>query len=79
MKTTKVCKVHFVTIADLYQFVALASKYPFDVELRSGHYNVDGKSLMGMYCLDLMSDIELTVHTDGGEDFFKEIDHFIVK
>ncbi|MCQ2353762.1 MAG: HPr family phosphocarrier protein, partial [Clostridia bacterium] len=74
MQTTKVLKIHFVTIADLYSFVSIAGKYPFDVELRSGHYNVDGKSLMGMYCLDLMNDIELTVHTDGGEDFFKEID-----
>lgn len=79
MQTTKVLKVHFVTIADLYNFVGIAGKYPFDVVLRSGHYNVDGKSLMGMYCLDLMSDIELTVHTDGGEEFFKEIDRFIVK
>lgn len=79
MITTKVLKIRFVTIADLYQFVAIAGKYPFDVELKSGHYNVDGKSLMGMYCLDLMNDIELTVHTDGGDEFFREIDHFIVK
>lgn len=79
MTTTKTLKVHFVTIADLYKFVGIAGKYPFDVELRSGHYNVDGKSLMGMYCLDLMSDIELTVHTDGGDEFFKEIENFIVK
>ncbi|MBP5270229.1 MAG: HPr family phosphocarrier protein [Clostridia bacterium] len=79
MQTVKTVKIHFVTIADLYEFVAAATKYPFDVVLRSGHYNVDGKSLMGLYCLDLMNPIELDAHTDGGEEFFKEIEKFIVK
>ena len=79
MQATKTVTIKFVTIADLYKFVAIATKYPFDVVLKSGHYNVDGKSLMGMYCLDLMHDIELTAHTDGGEEFFKEIEAFIVK
>ncbi len=79
MKTVKTVKIHFVTIADLYTFVAAATKYPFDIVLSSGHYNVDGKSLMGMYCLDLMHDIELSAYTEKGEEFFKEIDSFIVK
>ena len=79
MQTVKTVKVHFVTIADLYDFVSASTKYPFDVVRKSGHYNVDGKSLMGMYCLDLLHDIECSVHTDGGEEFFKEIDRFIVK
>jgi len=77
--TMKTCKVHFVTIADLYSFVEAATKYPFDIVLKSGHYNVDGKSFMGMYCLDLMHDIELTAHTEQGEAFFKEIEKFIVQ
>ena len=43
MQTVKTVKVHFVTIADLYDFVAASTRYPFDVVLKSGHYNVDGK------------------------------------
>ncbi len=79
MQTVKTVRVRFVTIADLYDFVAIATKYPFDIVLKSGHYNVDGKSLMGLYCLDLMNDIELDAHTDGGAEFFAEIERFIVK
>ncbi|MBQ2512143.1 MAG: HPr family phosphocarrier protein [Clostridia bacterium] len=79
MQTVKTLRIHFVTIADLYDFVEIAEKYPFDIVLMSGHYKVDGKSLMGMYCLDLLHDIEMQVHTDGGEEFFAEIDRFIVK
>ncbi len=75
----KVYTIHFVTIADLYDFVNISGKYPFDVVLKSGHYNVDGKSLMGMYCLNLLSDIEMTVMTDDPSAFLAEIDRFIVK
>lgn len=79
METKTIVKVHFVTIADLYSFVSIATKYSFDIILKSGHYNVDGKSLMGMYCLDLLSDIELTALTDGSDPFFTEIAPYIVK
>ena len=79
MQTVKTVRVKFVTIADLYEFVGIAIRYPFDIVLKSGHYNVDGKSLMGLYCLDLMNPIELDAHTDGGADFFAEIEKFIVK
>jgi len=79
MQTVTTTKIHFVTIADLYEFVSAAIKYPFDIVLKSGHYNVDGKSLMGMYCLDLLHDIEMSVHTDDASDFFKDIEKFIVK
>ncbi len=80
METSKTTvKVHFVTIADLYNFVSIAGKYPFDIVLKSGHYSVDGKSIMGMYCLDLMSEIELTAHTDSGDNFFTDIAPYIVK
>jgi phosphotransferase system HPr-like phosphotransfer protein len=79
MKTVKTVRIHFVTIADLYTFVEAATKYPFEIVLTSGHYTVDGKSLMGMYCLDLMHDIELSAYTEKGEEFFKDIEPFIVK
>ena len=53
MESITVVKIRLVTIADLYNFVAISGKYDFDVELKSGRYTVDGKSIMGMFCLDL--------------------------
>ena len=44
MQTVKTVKVHFVTIADLYDFVAASTRYPFDVVLKSGHYNATTSS-----------------------------------
>ena len=79
MESITVVKIRLVTIADLYNFVAIAGKYDFDVELKSGRYTVDGKSIMGMFCLDLREELELTAHTDSTNPFFAEIEAYIVK
>ncbi|MBO5969689.1 MAG: HPr family phosphocarrier protein [Clostridia bacterium] len=72
-------KIRLVTIADLYNFVSVAGKYDFDIELKSGRYTVDGKSIMGMFCLDLREELELTAHTNQDNPFFTEIESCIVK
>ena len=79
MESITVVKIRLVTIADLYNFVAVAGKYDFDVELKSGRYTVDGKSIMGMFCLDLREELELTAHTSQDNPFFYEIANCIVK
>ena len=79
MESITVVKIRLVTIADLYNFVAISGKYDFDVELKSGRYTVDGKSIMGMFCLDLREELELTAHTSQDDPFFTEIASYIVK
>lgn len=79
METITTVKIRLVTIADLYDFVAVAGKYDFDIELKSGRYTVDGKSIMGMFCLDLREELELTAHTSHDNPFFNEIASCIVK
>ena len=79
MESITVVKIRLVTIADLYNFVAIAGKYDFDVELKSVRYTVDCKSIMGMFCLDLREELELTAHTDSTDPFFAEIEAYIVK
>ena len=79
MESITVVKIRLVTIADLYNFVAVSGKYDFDIELKSGRYTVDGKSIMGMFCLDLREELELTAHTDRTDPFFAEIEAYIVK
>ena len=78
METITTVKIRLVTIADLYNFVAVAGKYDFDIELKSGRYTVDGKSIMGMFCLDLREELELTAHTSQDNPFFTEIESYII-
>ena len=79
METITNVKIRLITIADLYNFVAIAGKYDFDIELKSGRYTVDGKSIMGMFCLDLREELELTAHTGAEDTFFAEIASYLVK
>ncbi len=71
--------VFLQAINDVKEFVKIVMKYEFDIDLVSGRYAVDAKSIMGIFSLDLSKPIQLNVHTDDAEEFLKEIDKFIVK
>lgn len=75
----KVYDIKLSTIEDVRNFVTAVSACDFDVDLASGRYLVDAKSIMGIFSLDLMNPIRMTVHTDECEAFEKKIAAFIVK
>lgn len=66
------------SINDVKDFVNSVSKYDFDVDLTSGRYVVDAKSIMGIFSLDLSKPIKVEVHSDDCEAFLNEIKKFIV-
>lgn len=67
------------SINDVKDFVNTVSKYDFDVDLTSGRYVVDAKSIMGIFSLDLSKPIKVEVHSDDADEFMAAIDSFIVK
>ena len=67
------------TINDVKAFVNSVAKYDFDVDLLSGRYAVDAKSIMGIFSLDLSKAITMEVHSADCQDFLNEIKPFIVK
>lgn len=71
--------VSLQAINDVKEFVNIVMRFDFDIDLVSGRYAVDAKSIMGIFSLDLSKPIELSAHTDDADDFFKAIDKFIVK
>ena len=71
-------KIMLESIADVKKFVSVVSMYDFEVDLSSGRYAVDAKSIMGIFSLDLSNPITLTAHTDTPEKFFEDIKGFIV-
>lgn len=71
--------VSLLAINDVKDFVDIVMKYDFDIDLVSGRYAVDAKSIMGIFSLDLSKPIELNAHTDDAEEFMAEIDKYIVK
>ncbi len=66
------------SINDVKDFVNTVSKYDFDVDLTSGRYVVDAKSIMGIFSLDLSKPIKVEVHDDNCEPFLNDVERFIV-
>ena len=55
------------TIAKVKDFVNLLVGVSYDVDLVSGRYVVDAKSIMGLFSLDLSKAIEMQIHADEAE------------
>ncbi|MBE6850073.1 MAG: HPr family phosphocarrier protein [Ruminococcus sp.] len=66
-------------IDDVKEFVNTIMRFEFDIDLVSGRYAIDAKSIMGIFSLDLSKPIELRAYTDDAEKLFEAIDRFIVK
>ena len=67
------------SIQDVRTFVNEVSLLEYEVDLEQGRYIVDAKSIMGIFALDTLSPITLVAHTDNADEFFKQIDAFVVK
>ena len=67
------------SINNVKDFVNVVSKYDFEVDLTSGRYVVDAKSIMGIFSLDLSQPIKVEVHSDDCDKFMEELKDFIVE
>ena len=57
---------------------AIVNRYGFDVDLRSGRYVVNAKSILGIFSLDLARPVTVEVYEDNCDAFMEEIKPFIV-
>ena len=60
----KTVKININTINDVKNFVSIVSRCDYDVDIVSGRYAIDAKSIMGIFSLDLSKPITLSVHSD---------------
>lgn len=75
-------KIRLSSIQDVRTFVDAVTKYNIDVDLSSGRYVVDAKSIMGIFSLDLLSPITLSAQTDNEAEvnaLLADIKAFIVE
>ena len=75
----KTVMISLKSIDDVKNFVALVSRVPFEVDLSSGRYVVDAKSIMGIFSLDLSKPIKAEIHCQDdseGRAFVEELAAF---
>ena len=67
------------TVQDIRDFVDVTVGINEDIDLSSGRYVVDAKSIMGIFSLDLLSPITMTVMSDNADEIIAKFEKFIVK
>lgn len=67
------------TIEEIRKFVDTVTRQNYDIDLSSGRYVVDAKSIMGIFSLDLMNKIQVTAHIDNADALKAELAAFIVE
>ena len=72
----KSCEIMLTSINDVKTFVNIVNNYEFDVDLVSGRYVVDAKSIMGIFSLDLSKPIIVEVREDNCDSFMNELKQF---
>ena len=74
----KTINVRLMTINDVKDFVTAANFCAFDIDLISGRYNVNAKSLMGIFSIVPSEKLECRIYSEDCYDFLKAIESFIV-
>jgi len=69
-------EISLKSIVDVKNFVNIVNEYDFDVDLVSGKYIVDAKSIMGIFSLDLSKPITLRVHEENAAEIEERIMQF---
>ena len=73
--------VSLSSIEDVRQFVNAATCCPCEVDVLSGRYVVDAKSIMGLFSLDLSQPVKVEVHgsEEEREAFRQSVSAFAAK
>ncbi len=67
------------SIGDVKNFVNIVTKYDFEIDLTSGRYVVDAKSIMGIFSLDLTKPIRVEAHSEDCSQLLDELAPYIQK
>ncbi len=74
----KTFNIMLKTINDVKDFVNISTRFEYDIDLSSGRYIVDAKSIMGIFSLDLSKPIEVQVHSEKSEEVYNILKRFVV-
>ncbi|MBP5207082.1 MAG: HPr family phosphocarrier protein [Clostridia bacterium] len=64
-------------IKDVYDFVGIVTSYPGDIDIVSGRYRVNAKSIMGIFALDLTQPLDLEIYGDDPDSVTDKLSRFL--
>lgn len=69
----KTVRISLNSIDKVKAFVNDVTKFDTDFDLVSGRYVIDGKSIMGIFSLDLSKPIDLNIHCEDDTEAILEV------
>ncbi len=69
--------ISLTQVSQVQKFVNTVNKYPFDVDMVSGRYTINAKSLLGIYSLDLNRPLQVLIYSDDCEELKEELREFM--
>ena len=56
------------TIKKIKEFVAIADEFTGEIQIESGRYCIDGRSMMGIFTLNILMPLRVTIEHDNFEE-----------
>ena len=72
------CQIKLNSITDVKEFVNITFKAENDVDLICGKYHIDGKSIMGIFSLELDRPIEMEMSDADMEKLNSQFEKFMI-
>ena len=69
--------ISLTQVDQVKRFVNLVAQAPYDVDMVSGRYTVNAKSMLGIYSLDLSKPIQVLMYSEDCEELKKELAEFM--
>lgn len=70
-------KIFLKTLEDVKEFVSIAMTKSYDMELVSGKYVVNAKSIMGVFSLDLTHPLTMVANTDNDPELEAQTEKYL--
>lgn len=75
--------IELKTIQDVKEFIEITTKYPNDdIIVEQDRYRVDGKSILGIFSLNLLKPLKVIINSDYGNSkmaFYIDIERWRIK
>ena len=71
--------ISLTQVTEVQDFVNLVSRFPFEVDIVSGRYTVNAKSLLGIYSLDLSRPLQALIYSDDCAELMEALEAFSSK
>ena len=72
-------QIKLSSIQDVRNFVDIVCKFDMEIDLVSGRYVVDAKSILGIFSIDLSRPIRMDIYSDDCGDLLEALKDYIVK